>query len=534
MVTKAASDSNFYSFDCGCSIPIDEDGDPQIDYENINLCCNKTWSTYAKGYTRSIFQLEKRLGKEWSKKLKPKSVLESAALISVIRPGTLNTVNAEGKSFSQVFCDRKNSNWKPEEGDKLSEALEETYGVNIYQEQTMFLSFLFAGFDGDQQIKLLKGIAKKDAGYLASLKEEFLNGCSSKGLITNKQALEVFSNIEASARYAFNKSHAVGYAKTGYWTAWVKSHLPIHYICGWLRHAKNTPKPKEEIKAIVSEANRLGVTIAPPSFKNLPVTNFFINKETSIIYFGIDSIKECGEKVASLIQKNITKPPTSFLNFLVFDSQNLKKNNIINFIRAGCFDYLQIDRYQAEHDYNKYSMLTKGEKKDCVLIQSKLNLTNLKDLLKKVLELSGKEERIKIIKSMIETFEDNLKDSKRAIIEQERELIGVNISYSSIMTNSQYSATHECGVIDDLPPNTKCIACGEVDEYFEIEIKNGKMAGQTMARFKLVDESGECDCVVFPKELDTYQGAIYETSNVMIVGSTGNRGGLIVNKIYEG
>jgi DNA polymerase-3 subunit alpha len=190
-------------FKCGCEIPI-VNGVPKIDFEALNLDCPKTWKIYGDGYTQSIFQLEKYLGKRFAKELKPESIEDAAALIAVIRPGTLQAQDENGKSLTQIFCDRKNNGWISK-NTTLDILLEDTYSINIYQEQSMIIARDIAGFSGPQCMKLIKGIGKKDANLLLGLRKEFLDGCSSVGRVTDEEANSIFDNIEASARYAFNK-----------------------------------------------------------------------------------------------------------------------------------------------------------------------------------------------------------------------------------------------------------------------------------------------------------------------------------------
>jgi hypothetical protein len=205
-------ENTFYEFDCGCKFPIvdskikDIDGLPSlyIDYQNINHQCYYAWDLYSSGRTKGIFQLEKSLGQGWAKKVSPCSIEELAALIAVIRPGTLKSI-VDGKSMAQHYVDRKNGEEYDLFHPEAKESLGSTYGVMLYQEQTLAIARKFAGFSLIEADIIRKGIGKKDAELLASIKQKFLDGCEKTGIITYGDAVALFDIIEKSNRYSFNK-----------------------------------------------------------------------------------------------------------------------------------------------------------------------------------------------------------------------------------------------------------------------------------------------------------------------------------------
>jgi len=189
---------------CGCEIPI-VDGKIHIDYNNLNHNCKKTWGLYSAGHTRSVFQLESRLCQMWAKEINPASMKDAAALIAGVRPGVLNAQDENGKSMMKVLCDRKNGVEHYNSNGLLNELLTETYSVLIYQEDLLKIAKTLAGFDSKNSTKLLKSIGKKDAQLLFSLEKQFIEGCITKGLVTEQEAKGIFENIKNSARYLFNK-----------------------------------------------------------------------------------------------------------------------------------------------------------------------------------------------------------------------------------------------------------------------------------------------------------------------------------------
>ncbi len=203
----------YYEFPCGCKVKQlsdeikPEDGLPQleIDYLNINHGCPLIWQLFSDGYTKGIFQLETNLGQHWSKKVKPMNGLEISALIAAIRPGTLKS-KEENKSMTEHYVDRKHgvepTVYFHSDAEKI---LKESYGIILYQEQTLAIAKHFAGFDLVQADNLRRAMGKKDPELMNKCKIEFTEGCKQTGILTEEVAKQVFDIIEKSNRYSFNK-----------------------------------------------------------------------------------------------------------------------------------------------------------------------------------------------------------------------------------------------------------------------------------------------------------------------------------------
>lgn len=162
------------------------------------------WDMIAEGRVKGCFQIEANLGKTWGKALKPKSILDLAALISIIRPGTLKAF-VDGKSMTQHYIDRRDGKDKvPSIHPSIDDILKETYGVVVYQEQAMEISVKMAGFNLKEADDLRKAIGKKKVDLMKEVRVKFINGAVSRG-VDEAKAIEVFDIIEKSARYSFNK-----------------------------------------------------------------------------------------------------------------------------------------------------------------------------------------------------------------------------------------------------------------------------------------------------------------------------------------
>jgi DNA polymerase-3 subunit alpha len=196
--------------------------------------------------------------------VKPRSIEEISALVSLIRPGTLNAY-FEGKSMAQHYVDRKSGK---DEVKYLHPALEpilkDTYGVLVYQEQSMLIAREIAGFTEQEADNLRKAMGKKLADLMAKLKVTFLDGCKNKGIVSEAEAAQIFDWIEASNRYSFNKSHGVSYGMTAYMSAICKARNILKFYEVYLDHARRKQDTQEEIKALIYDARVNNIDVYPP------------------------------------------------------------------------------------------------------------------------------------------------------------------------------------------------------------------------------------------------------------------------------
>lgn len=204
-------DNGYVQYDCGCKFKILDFGPPiRIEFipdiEEINIDCPATWDLIGSGNTKGVFQLESGFGQQYSKKLKPNNIEHLAALSALLRPGCLNNRDEDGCSVTDLYIDIKHG---LKEAKIYHEALEpilkNTYMQMIYQEQSMKIAQEIAGFNLQQADTLRKSIGKKLANLMAKVKTEFIEGCIKTEIVTKEQAEEIFSWIEKSQRYSFNK-----------------------------------------------------------------------------------------------------------------------------------------------------------------------------------------------------------------------------------------------------------------------------------------------------------------------------------------
>lgn len=517
-------------FSCGCEFNVidekikDIDDLPSIDldFDNLNYNCPDTWETFHSGKTKGVFQLETQLGKTWASRTKPNSVEDIAALVSVIRPGTLKAI-VDGKSMTQIYADRKNGKEEVVNlDDSIADILEPTFGVVVFQEQSMRIAQRIAGFNLQEADSLRKAMGKKDSELMNEVGRQFIEGCKKTGLVGEEKAKIIWDVIRKAERYSFNASHGVSYAILAYQTAYVKTHFPKHFYASWIRFSNEKMKPQDEVKELVSDAKGKSVVIHTPKFQFLAK-----NKNANIIknevYFGLSNVKGIGDSVINnmllifseaekKLNKNIAQ--FSWFELLCNALDKITSTACTNLISIGYFDIFNKTRKEMLHEYSIWSELTEKEKSLAI------SASNLEDALTTILELQKNKKRQLIIKSLINFYKNppsSLEDKPNWMISKESALLGVSVTHSQL----------DC--VDTLSADTTCyeavsgkrgsmILCVEIKSVSERTVKSGQNKGQKMAYLKVEDSTGSIDNIVaFAGVWSQHSNFLYENNTVVII-----------------
>lgn len=536
--------SEYFAFDCGCKFKVldNKNNDmPRIDFsanvENLNLECHRTWELISEGNTKGCFQLESRLGQMMAKKLKPENIEQLSGLIAILRPGCLESMR-DGKSITNHYIDKKNG---LESVDFFHPALEPslkaTYGEMIYQEESMQIAHDIAGFDLQEADMLRKAIGKKKPEEMAKLKTKFISGAKKQNIVSDDQAEEIFSWIEKSQRYSFNKSHSISYAMNAYLSAYAKAHFPRIFFASYLKFAKDKIDPQQEIKELVRNAGEMNIEVRLPDLR-------LLNKHFTIkdrhIYFGLTDIKGVGDsvftKLISLCQ-NIDLSNMSYLETVTDILLKLNSTATKALISSGALDYSKKNRTEMLFEYEMLSSLTPKElEKATALLKNNVKVS-LKNLLIQLLtEPRITKKRQDVISHLIKTIEHppySIVDKIEWLSDSENNLLGVAISCSKLdsydisMTNTNCK-DFKTTLLSDI------ILAGEVSNINTIKTKKGKNPGQEMAFVSIEDAHGLLDSVIFfPDQLETYKHHLFQGNILIFVGKkTKTKDGLVVDKCF--
>ncbi|WP_420154110.1 DNA polymerase III subunit alpha [Siphonobacter sp.] len=306
----------------------------EIDLDSLPLDDAKTYELFQRGETYAIFQYESAGMQKYMKELKPTRFEDLIAMNALYRPGPIQ--------YIPEFIDRKHGR-KPVVYDlpEMEEYLADTYGITVYQEQVMLLSQKLAGFSKGDADVLRKAMGKKDRATLDKMKGKFMEGAVAKGLDAKKLE-KVWTDWEAFAQYAFNKSHSTCYAFVAYQTAYLKAHYPEEYMAANLTNELGDIK---KITLFMEETRRMGLDVLGPDV-NESIKEFNVNKKKQI-RFGLGGIKGTGDAaVDSIIQeRNANGPYQDIFDFVTrINLRTVNKKTLESLAYAGAFDSFGINR----------------------------------------------------------------------------------------------------------------------------------------------------------------------------------------------
>lgn len=335
-----------------CVDYIKEDTGFEVDFNKIGYEDSGAYELVSEGDTDGVFQLEAGGMKRFMKQLKPDTLEDLIAGVSLYRPGPMR--------FIDDFCKRKHGE-APIEYDCPQEEkiLKVTYGIPVYQEQVMQIFQNLAGFSLGEADLVRRAMGKKDKKTLMAQKEKFINGgvsdtngskidgCVANG-ISAQVAEKIFADMEGFASYAFNKSHAAAYATLAYQTAWLKKYYCKEFICALLNNRIN--KIDEITKYIIYLKDK-GMKVFPPDI-NKSKTVFSV--ENDGILFGLSALKGSGQAAIDDVIKERTEngPFADFPDFLMRCAGVVNKRIIEGLILAGAFDRMGVPRSQLYAVYD--------------------------------------------------------------------------------------------------------------------------------------------------------------------------------------
>lgn len=309
----------------------------EIRIEDLPLDDKLTFELFSNGETTGIFQFESVGMKRYLRELKPNRFEDLVAMNALYRPGPME--------YIPKFIRRKHGLEKIDYPIQVMEKyLNDSYGITVYQEQVMLLSQELAGFTKGEADSLRKAMGKKKKSIMDEMKVKFLEGCNKKGYdeaVINK----IWSDWEAFAQYAFNKSHSTCYALVAYQTGYLKAHYPAEFMAAVLSRNINDIK---KITTFMDETRRMGMEVLGPDVNESNV-KFTVNKAGNI-RFGLGAIKGVGESaVLNLIEERETNGLFVDIYDLVsrVNLNSLNKKNLEAMAVAGAFDcFEEISRAQ--------------------------------------------------------------------------------------------------------------------------------------------------------------------------------------------
>lgn len=476
-----------------------------IDIDHIDYDDKAVLDSIGTGRTDGIFQLESAGMKSFMKELKPQSLEDIIAGISLYRPGPMDFI-------PQYIKGKNDVNAITYDCPQLKPILEPTYGCIVYQEQVMQIVRNLAGYTLGRSDLVRRAMSKKKASVMEKERQNFVYGNPEEGVpgciangIPENVANKIYDDMIDFAKYAFNKSHAAAYAVVSYQTAYLKYYYPVEFMAALMTSVIEMPN---KVSEYIQVCRQMNIRILPPDV-NRGIYGFSV--DNGAIRYGLSAIKSVGRPVIeALVEERENRGPyLSLKDFIQRLTGVVNKRAIENFIKAGAVDCLEGNRRQKMTVYAQIVDSIAQDKKNTVAGQMSL--------------FDFAEEDVK------KDFEIRMPDvgeyDKDTLLSYEKEVLGIYLSghplerYSSMMEKmisaktTDFQADEEGG-IPGIPDGQKVIVGGMIADKTIKYTKTNKV----MAFFTLEDLVGTVEVVVFPRDYEKWQKYLNEDARVFVQG----------------
>jgi DNA polymerase-3 subunit alpha len=457
----------------------------------------KTYALLSKGETFGVFQLESSGMRRYIQELQPASIAELSAMVALYRPGPM----AQIPTFIAAKHGREPIRYPHPD---LSDILDETYGVIVYQDQVLFVMWKFAGYTMGEADKIRKAMGKKIASVMAAEREKFVRGAEKQGHRA-EDASAIFDLIEPHAGYSFNKAHATCYGTISYQTAYLKANYPAEYMTAVLMLAESHPAGlAARVGAAVSECAKLGIEVLPPDINSSEV-NFCIETRadgSKAIRFGLAMIKNVGEGAVEelIVARKEGGPFASLEDFCRrAGSKALNKRMLESLAKAGALDSFGLNRGTIVSNLDRVHSLMQREQR-------------LKDSGQSTMfDLFG--EQVAVPMPGLELHDVEV--PRQEVLSWERELLGIYISEHPFKRAAVDLAPHISAVISEVTQEMSgrdIVIAGLVSSTRPLLTRDGR----TFIAAEIEDLSGSVEITVWP---DIYEATrdCWQPGQVLLV-----------------
>ena len=477
-----------------------------IDMDTIDYNDKKVLDSLGTGRTDGIFQLESAGMKNFMKELKPQSLEDVIAGISLYRPGPMDFI-------PQYIRGKNNPGTITYDCPELVPILEPTYGCIVYQEQVMQIVRVLGGYTLGRSDLLRRAMSKKKAAVMQKERQNFVYGNEEEGVpgcikngIKEEIANKIYDEMIDFAKYAFNKSHAAAYAVVAYQTAYLKYYYPVEFMAALMTSViDNTRKVSEYIYS----CRQMGIQILPPDI-NRGEGGFSVDGQN--IRYGLSAIKSVGKPVIdAIVSERETRGEYKSLQDFIerLSGKEVNKRTIESFIKSGALDSLGGTRKQFMMVYVRILDSVNQEKKHAMAGQLSL------------FDLVSEEE-----KSAYEIHLPNVGEyDKEQLLAFEKEVLGIYVSGHPLDDYEALWRKNISAVTSDFMQDEETGAVKAEDGAYEvlggmIAAKTVKYTrtNQTMAFITLEDLVGTVEIVIFPKVYDRFRNLLEEDSKVFVRG----------------
>lgn len=485
---------------------VERDKGVVLDMDHIDYDDKKVYAMLGAGKTEGVFQLESGGMTSFMKELKPGSLEDVIAGISLYRPGPMDFI-------PQYIRGKNNPDSITYDCPELEPILDATYGCIVYQEQVMQIVRNLGGYTLGRSDMVRRAMSKKKTSVMEKERQNFVYGneeegvpgCINKG-ISEKVANKIFDDMIDFAKYAFNKSHAAAYAVVAYQTAFLKYYYPVEFMAALMTSVIDNPS---KVSEYILSSRRMGIAILPPDI-NKGESSFSVDGGS--IRYGLSAIKSIGRPVIEGLveERNLRGGFKTLRDFIErMSGRDINKRTIENFIKAGAFDGIPGNRRQKMMVYVQILDAVNQEKKTAMTGQMSL------------FDLVSEEEK--------EAYEIRMPDveeyPKEAKLAFEKEVLGVYISGHPLEEYEQRWRNNITAVTTDFLPDEET-GMPRVIDNSKVTV-GGMITGKTikytktnkvMAFLTVEDLVGTVEIVVFPRDYEKNAQLMEVDDKVFIQG----------------
>ncbi len=484
---------------------IEQDAGVKLDMQHIDYNDKKVLDSLGTGRSDGVFQLESAGMKNFMKEMKPQSLEDVIAGISLYRPGPMDFI-------PQYIRGKNRPDTIKYDCPQLEPILKPTYGCIVYQEQVMQIVRNLAGYTLGRSDLVRRAMSKKKAAVMEKERQNFVYGneeeevpgCIANG-ISEQTANKIYDDMIDFAKYAFNKSHAAAYAVVSYQTAFLKYYYPVEFMAALMTSVIEMPT---KVAEYIQVCRQMNIKILPPDV-NRGAYGFSV--DNGAIRYGLSAIKSVGRPVINALveEREANGEYRSLKDFIERLTGTVNKRAIENFIKAGALDCLEGNRRQK--------MLVYGQIVDSIAQEKKNSFAGQMSLFDLVSDEEKKEYEIRM--PDVEEYD------KEMILAFEKDVLGIYLSghplerYRNIMEKmisaktTDFQPDEESG-IPKVYDGQKVIIGGMITEKTIKYTRNNKV----MAFLTVEDLLGTVEIVVFPRDYEKWQAMLNEDARVFVQG----------------
>ena len=444
-----------------------------VDLSKLGLDDKKAYELLARGDSTGVFQLESAGMKRYLRELKPSKFEDIIAMVALYRPGPMSEIP---KFIARKHGEEPVTYYE----DHMENALKNTYGILVYQEQFMQISKEVCGFTGGQADTLRKAVGKKKIDLMKKMKGEFIEGAVKHSNADRGKVEAFWDHLEEFANYCFNKSHAACYALIAYWTAYIKAHYPDAFMAA-LMTADSDDTDRLAIE--IAECRSMGIQVLGPDV-NESFKDFAIVPHEKKIRFGLLAVKAVGSGAVDAVL-DARKSGGKFTTILDFakrvNARQFNKKAWDSLIMTGAFDQFGT---RSDLLFNLERIQEYGSKSQKEALSGQTDLFGF----------AGADDMR--VESTIELMNAPKQHTDKERLTWERELLGLYVSAHPLDKYVKYFE-EQTQPLSQVQPNTdgqKVTIGGIVIDVRTILTKSGTK----MAFVKMEDKTSEGEVIIFP------------------------------------